>query len=502
VKPFAAELTLPNEVESLDFARDYLERIAARAELPATESAALVDAALEACANVIDHAYEPGEHGTFTVAASTDGAGVVIGVRDQGLPLDAQRLAAEAIDFLEGDKINEKALLALIRAAVDSAEWVHRGREGKELRLTKRRPAESIHARLDGDDPVDDEDQVPLAPEQEYVVRRFAPEDAIGVSRCIYRVYGNTYLHDSCYYPERLAALNENGELASVVAVTLDGEVVGHYALERPGLTRVAERGMAVVSPAHRGRDLMGRMRVFIEDEARQLGLTGVFSIAVTKHTFSQKVNEEFGSDVCGLFLGGGPESQVFRGLEEEGEKPQRVTWVVYFTYVDKPEKALVHAPARHRAVIERIYERLELPVEWHAETEEPAGDGALKVEYIAARDSGAITVTQVGADTDAELRRATADLFDVTGAEVVYLYLPLGDPSMPALMDVAEELGYSFAGVGPSFLDDGDALLMQRLDAPLDYSQIELATPFARELLDYVAHDRERVNARRAPRP
>ncbi|MGQ0804745.1 MAG: GNAT family N-acetyltransferase [Actinomycetota bacterium] len=317
------------------------------------------------------------------------------------------------------------------------------------------------------------------------------------MSRCIYRVYGNTYMHEACYYPDRLVALNEAGELASIVAVDASGDVVGHYALERPGLTKVAERGMAVVSPAHRGRDLMGRMRTAIEDEARELGLTGVYSVAVTKHTFSQQVNEAFGSDVCGVILGGGPADVVFKGLEEEGEQPQRVTWVQYFTYVHPPEEALVHTPERHRAMLERIYAGLGLPVEWHDEQEAPTlGNGQVDVTYHRALDTGTIKALQVGDDTAAEIRRAADDLFGVTGAEVVHLWLPLADPAGPGLLDAAEAEGFFFLGVGPSFLPDGDALCLQRLAFDLDFDYVEVANPFARELLDYIRADRKRVQA------
>jgi anti-sigma regulatory factor (Ser/Thr protein kinase) len=497
-EPFHAELTLPNEASALPMARTCLDQLATLAGLLPHDADAVVAAAVEACANVIDHAYEPGEHGTFTVVGDVDAAGVVIGVRDQGLPIDARR-----VDRTDDSpaRVSAHGGLAMIRRAVDSATWIHRGRDGKELRLTKRRPVDSVHAHLAPTDvpAPEDEEEVPLAPDQPYTVRRFEPDDAIGVARCIYRVYGNTYIHDSCYYPERLVALNQNGELASVVAVTDDGEVVGHYALERPGLTRVAERGMAVVSPAHRGRDLMGRMRTSIEAEAKDLGLSGVYSVAVTKHTYSQRVNEAYGSDVCGIFLGGGPANMLFKAIEEEGERPQRITWVIYFTYVDKPEKALVHVPRRHRVIVERIYAGLELPVEWHDETAPPSGDGQMEVSYDAVQDSGVIKVLHVGEDTDAELARATHDLFDVTGAEVVYVDVPLADPATPALLDVTDSLGYCFAGIGPGFLPDGDALLLQRVDPPLDFDQIELASPFAAELLGYIRGDRDRVASSRS---
>ena len=495
--PFHGELTLPNQAEALPIARTYLTHLAALAALPEAESAAVVDAALEACANVVDHAYEPGEDGIFTVIGDVDATGLTVAVRDQGLPIDAERVGAPD---QSPARVSASGGLGLIRRSVDQAEWIRRGREGKELRLVKRLPSESVHGQLSaGDEPVDDEEEVPLAPEQEYTVRRFEPADAIGVSRCIYRVYGNTYMHEACYYPDRLVALNETGELASIVALDAAGEVAGHYALERPGLTKVAERGMAVVSPAHRGRDLMGRMRTAIEDEARELGLTGVYSVAVTKHTFSQRVNEAFGSDVCGVILGGGPGEMVFKGLEEEGEKPQRVTWVQYFTYVHPPEEALVHAPARHRAILERIYSGLGLPVEWHDEMEAPTlGNGQVDVTYHRGLDTGTIKVLQVGDDTAAEIRRAADDLFGVTGAEVVHLWLPLADPAGPALLEAAEAEGFFFLGVGPSFLPDGDALCLQRLAFDLDFDYVEIANPFARELLDYIRADRDRVQAAR----
>jgi hypothetical protein len=209
-------------------------------------------------------------------------------------------------------------------------------------------------------------------------------------------------------------------------------------------------------------------------------------------------VNEAFGSDVCGIILGGGPETQLFKGLEEDGEKPHRVTWVVYYTYVDPPEKALVHAPERHRAILERIYTGLGLAVEWHDERESPTlGNGQVDVTYLASMGSATIKVRQIGDDTDGEIRQAARDLFDITGAESVQLWLPLADPASPALLDAAEAEGFSFCGLGPSFLPDGDALCLQRLATELDFDYVEVENPFARELLDYVRADRTCVLAR-----
>lgn len=484
---FHAELVLPNDVAGLGIARRFVTDLVEMARLGDEAGPVVVDATVEACANVIDHAYEPGEDATVRIAGDVDAAGLHLRVHDTGLKYDASARLAPG-----KDRRSEEGGLARIRAAFDTVEWVNRGRAGKELHLLKRRPVDL----LDTDGlAVDADDEVPLAPEQDYEVRLFQPDDALGVCRVVYRNYGNTYFHEACYFPERMVAMNETGELASVVAVAADGEVVGHYALERPNLTRVAERGMAVVSPAHRGRDLMTRMRTYIEEEAARLGLIGVWSVAVTKHTYSQKVNETFKSDVCGLMLAGGPASQQFRGLEE-GRKRQRVSWVVYFTYVTPPERALVHVPARHRAIVERIYEGLEIDVEWHDEVQAPTGEGDIDVVFSRELENGTITVQQIGEDTVAEVRRATEDLFGVTGADVVCLYLPLADPSTPAVLDELESFGYFFCGIGPAFVTDGDALMLQCL-APhleLDPAAIEVASPFAADLVDYCFADRARV--------
>lgn len=486
---FRTELTLPNAPAALDLARTYATQIVGLADLDGDGADGLVEAVVEAAANVLDHAFEPGDQGTFTVTGEITPTDVIFSVQDRGLPFDPLRHTPTDLTaaHLQGNGLAE------IRRAVDRLDWVHRGREGKELRMVKHRPQRSVTDQLGDADLLPIAADAPLAPEQEYEVCLFRPEHSIGVSRCIYRVYGNTYMHEDCYYPDRLVRQNETGELVSVVALDQEGEVVGHYALERPRLTRVAERGMAVVSPNHRGRDLMGRMRVFIEEEARRLGLIGVYSVAVTVHTYSQRVNEEFGSDVCGVMIGGGPNSMLFKKIE--GEKPpQRVTWVIYYTYVQPPQLSVVHAPPRHREMLQRIYAGLPVEVEFRDGGPIPEREGEVEVTYSHSMDNGTIRIRTIGEDTCAEVRQATEDLCGIAGADVVFVEIPLAQPGAPALCDLLEQEGYFFQGLGPSFSADGDALILAYLNVEMDPLQAKVANPFAQEILEYSAREMERV--------
>ena len=135
-RPFRTELTLPNHADALPIARACVREIVGLTELSGDAAEALVGAAVEACANALDHAFEPGEEGTFTLAGELTPTQVIVSVRDRGIPFAT---ALERANVHAGDaspaRLSASGGLAMIREAVDSAEWINRGRVGKELRL-------------------------------------------------------------------------------------------------------------------------------------------------------------------------------------------------------------------------------------------------------------------------------------------------------------------------------------------------------------------------------
>jgi hypothetical protein len=319
-----------------------------------------------------------------------------------------------------------------------------------------------------------------------YTVRRLQPGDAAGVTRCVREVYGDSYIHAEVYHPNRLLRLNETGELVSVVALDAAGEVVGHYALERAGLGCVAEEGEALVLPAHRHRHLMEAMRGLLEEEALRLGLTGLFGEAVTNHVYTQRVHEHYGLRPCGVSLGALP--RTFHNMP--APLPQRMSVLVGFKYLRPPQRVAAHVPDRHRDLCARIYEQFQLAVEFR-EPGPAEGAGEVSVDYEEGPQEAVIRVRRVGADTAAAVGRARREL---SGAEVVFLDLPLAQAGTPEVCRAAEEEGFFFSGIGPSFAADGDILRLQRLNVDLDVALLQIESAFARELVAYVARERDRV--------
>ena len=248
--------------------------------------------------------------------------------------------------------------------AVDEVHWLAFGREGKALQVVK-----WLHERhvTDGASPESLKaftDDVPLAPPQDYTIRRMQCCEAAQVSQLMYRTYGNSYFNEDVYYPDRVAAQNDRGKVLSYVAVAADGTIAGHYALERNQAGPVAEGGQAVVDPTHRGRGLLDRMKDFSLEEAARLNLAGWYADAVTVHTLTQKSNTGHGGHLTAVDLATGPKTEKFGKADVQ---PQRVTCLLYFHWLQPAAARTVYVPARHRAIVGEIYEQLGCPIEFGA---------------------------------------------------------------------------------------------------------------------------------------
>jgi hypothetical protein len=323
-----------------------------------------------------------------------------------------------------------------------------------------------------------------------YTIRRLGPADAGEVARLVRAIYGDSYYPPDLYDPEQIVHLNEVGRLVSILALDSGGQVVGHYALERPDLAPVAEASDAIVLPEHRHHHLMEEMRLLLREEAIRLGLAGLVGYPVTNHLFSQKAEEHFGSFPCGVALGLWPQS--FHNMPDA--LPQRMSFVIYFKYL-QPQREVLHVTTRHSEMTSRIYRQYGITVQhWEGTAAEGMGEIEVKVEEPV--QTGAIRVRRVGADTVDGIREARRQLCTTRGAKALTLELPLTQAGTPDVVLAAEENGFFFSGLGPRFAHDGDTLLLQYLDEDLDLSLVQVDGPFANELFTYVAQERERVRS------
>ena len=445
-----------------------------------------------AARHAIEHAYPTGEHGTIELTIREDGGKLEFLVRDYGLPQDIAALEQKLHDA----SIPASSKIAMHwpgADAVDELHWIGYGREGKAIQLVKWLHDSHItdQAHADALTPFDEE--VPLAPAQEYTIRRMRPEEATQVSQLMYRAYGNSYLNDDVYYPDRVAALNASNSNISFVAVGADGKLAGHYALERDEPGPVVEGGQAVVDPAHRGRGLLDRMKDAALAEARRLELVGVFADAVTAHTRTQQSDIKHGAHLTCADLAIAPRTMQFRNISTD--LPQRLSCTLFFQWLTEPTPRTIFAPERHGPILTMIYDNLKCPVEFGTATA-ATGHGTLTVKINASAACAYIRADEIGADTTQLMLHSKREVIERSHVEAVYAELPLADPATPLVAEELERAGFGFLGVAPHFSPRGDILRLAYLVEPLQREPIKTADAFTGELVEYALAEQARVQS------
>ena len=110
-------------------------------------------------------------------------------------------------------------------------------------------------------------------------------------------VYGEGYPVEVYYQPEKLLAINREGDTRSVIAQTGEGDVVAHLAYfpSAPN-RRLRELGAGLVSSRLRGQGVMGSMVEAAVKVAQESGDVSVlFGESVCNHTFSQRLLDKLG---------------------------------------------------------------------------------------------------------------------------------------------------------------------------------------------------------------
>jgi RimJ/RimL family protein N-acetyltransferase len=248
----------------------------------------------EAFIYILKNSYQE-ENGDIEITIEINDTHFILSFIDTGLPIDIafpkqvkQGLASIEIAELE---------LILIKRFSNKAEWLNHGKGGREFKLYFKLPQKAIFTFPKLEEETHFEVSI-----DDIEIKRFQKQWAIQISQIIYKAYGYSYPNEDLYYPERIIALNETGQLISVVAYDKKRDtIVGHYALERDNLGSVAEIGQAVVSPQYRGFGLMKIIRLKTQEVGKSLGLDGIMSKPVTVHLFSQKTNEKLGAVPVGM---------------------------------------------------------------------------------------------------------------------------------------------------------------------------------------------------------
>jgi hypothetical protein len=327
-------------------------------------------------------------------------------------------------------------------------------------------------------------------------VRTMEPRDAELLVRCLYRCYGYTYPDSDLYLESHIVNLLASGLMRSTIALSSDGEIVGHQALvfEEEG-QRVPEAGKLIVDPRFRSHRIPSRLSKHAPTAAFLADLPGYYGRCVTNHTHSQAISLRHGGVETGLMLGITPGTTAMTGgiaVVSGG----RISLLPMVKIARSRGPARLSIPENLVDVVRTAADRLGLERSIDSTLVEPSGT----TEQSFAIDHGlglaAFEVRQIGADL---VTAAGVRLAEVAQAHIDYVELVLDceDPSAAWAIVALERLGFFFSSWLPEMTDRGDRILLQRLaEGAADLDGIQCIREEGEAIRDLVIAEWRRVNA------
>jgi hypothetical protein len=321
-----------------------------------------------------------------------------------------------------------------------------------------------------------------VEPGQSIEVVPFRPDDAEGVARLYFAIYGENFPLDYVYDPEQITAANAGPDLHQFVARTPAGDVVGLTALFRVAPNPdIMESGGLMILPAYRGGGLAMRLgKVSLGDLPEELSLSAVFTQPVCDHVLSQKLTRHFSLRPYALEL----EAMPPRPEGSTDGVGGRIS-LLNELRVHRDVPHTVHLPERFAGFLKDLYAKYGLERSFGAAS--PAsGRTRAGVTTMDGASLAKLLVDEPGADLG-----ETIDAFEDghPGRHAYQLQLPLAHPGLPAAEEAARERGYFLGGLLPMWTGT-DVLLLQKLASDPDFSLPLLLTDEARELMDCIRSD------------
>jgi anti-sigma regulatory factor (Ser/Thr protein kinase)/RimJ/RimL family protein N-acetyltransferase len=487
------KITIPNDSSYLPVAQISVKEVAKKFGFSG-EDLYKIDLGLEeAFMNVVDHAFEAGESSTFDIICEHLPLGIKIILKEKGIPFDPKSLPS----YSPGKNLDEAGSAGLgthlMKEIMDEVSFHNLGPEGKEMHLVKYLQTRNIKNYFEASElaPHTEEEIKPsvITEKIDFIVRLMQPNEAIEISKGAYKSHGYTFFDEHIYYPDQIVELNKSGEMVSVVAVTPENTFMGHAALHYPSPgAQIAELTFIFVNPEYRSQGCMGRMLELLFETQKDHELYGVYAFAVSNHIFSQKTMLKYGLNDCGIELATSPATWMFKGID--GDESQRMSVVLSFKYLKEPTPLTLYPPARHRAMIEKLYRNIgsknNFAVPEKVEAEYKEDKSVIETRVYASEGNAEIFIKVYGSNITKEVKAILRELC-VENIAAINLFLSLEDPLTYFISSEFEKMDFFFSGIMP-LSSIGDALVLQYLNnIAINYDKVIAHSEMAKEILNYI---------------
>ncbi len=429
-------LTIPSSEKFVSLAINFIKDALSLAKMDPKDMVRVLDACRELIYNAVRHAYPRQMEGPIDIDVRLLSYGVEVSVHDMGMPFDYYR-------YMESPRDGG---LKRIHTCIDELRFLNMGQNGKSFTIYKAHP-------LDLDDMVfrpysDLEDESPASLKPASIqIRDYETGDEESISRLIYNNYTYSYYKALFYYPRKIRELNEREEIASVVAETREGHIVGHFALVKTEGGNTAEIGVAVVDPDYKGKGIMNAMLERIINRAKEMKLDAIFGEALMLHPFSQRANLRHGFGESALLLGIVPNTLSLTDPNAVRTKKSAAVLVGYKILNPTTSRA-IFTPTRYKRLVETIYGNNKLSIERPKKRLPSSRKSAIGYELSEYTQTGTLVIDDICDDFTRAIRHVMHTLYR---KHVNMIYADINLMRCGRIDDAVEllkEEGFVFSGV------------------------------------------------------
>ena len=320
--------------------------------------------------------------------------------------------------------------------------------------------------------------------------RPMTAEDAEGVADLVRAAYGEDYVHGEIYRPDDFFAAQERGDHISEVAVTAEGQVVGHWAFSFHG-PKVAESGMTITHPDFRGHGIAVGLEENLLGRLEEVGVNWIMGEPVLFHTATQEIVLNHWKDgaITGFRVNAFHHVDAVRGFGGEELEAGRVSVATAFGPLASMEARTVWVSPAYGSILSTVLDNAGWPRSIGRASEpseaDEGGESVVSSSWDQDNASATLDVLEIGADLLEVVAEARDEAID-RGARYIDLHLPVGKPEAAGVDLLA--LGFSYAAFLPETGPDGDILLLQWLaDREVDRGHWHLANPDLEALADAI---------------
>ena len=473
-------LALPYRVEFLNLITSFVAESGQTFGANEKETFALRLAAEEVFSYIMEAFPATETTAVFHLKCKAADGQIMFSFSNHGTPINARSTPEFAIDDIEAtiDGLG----LNIVKHVTDNFQFVNCGSEGWLIIFTKQL---SEFRSICTEQPELASDHSSQPTNQKLHIFRATAEHVPQLINLVYRTYRYSYAKDYFYDDHSLQQALAEEKVIALVAENENGKIVGNVGIffDSP---QVAEIGGVMIDPQYRAG--MG-MLLLVKESKKLLGRssykdTTFYAKTVTTHTYSQQLMSALKFAPLGLRLSVYNHAK-FIGIDEQQSHRESLVFAVHTTNLED-RIAILQVPAAHKEIISEIVDSTGMAATITCTTASPEAATVLTVSLNEKAQFAEITISQIGQDFSAVLKKETFTL-QQNGYLTCLLNIPAAKPLPAGLDDQLKENKFFFSGLQ---LDkQGNWLLMYTnlFHQRFQFANVKLFAPLALTLRDYI---------------